>query len=216
MSRLSNVPTGSTERNHGVNTLNKCAGHGMNTMSRYVGGRHNFANKYAGKAREGTEMRLWAALLLGFIILLTGGCASPASPDRVVNVSTGDAKMNAGMATARATVAEFTAALASPKIGQTAFSVKMPVSDGSVTEHIWLSGVTYDGKAFHGTINNKPETVHTVKLDQAVTVPATEISDWMFVDNGVLAGGYTIRVLRDQMAPAERAEFDKSVPFTVK
>ena len=30
----------------------------------------------------------------------------------------------------------------------------------------------------------------------------------------ILAGGYTIRALRASQSPAERAEFDRSVPFT--
>jgi hypothetical protein len=38
----------------------------------------------------------------------------------------------------------------------------------------------------------------------------------MYIDKGVLVGGYTIRVLRDTMSPTDRADFDKSVPFEVK
>lgn len=162
-------------------------------------------------------MRRWY-LFVAALILAAGGCAqsNTGGSDPVVNVSTGDTRMNAAMATARSTVGTFTAAMKAPKSGQTAFSVKMPVTDGKETEHMWLAGVTYDGKAFHGTINNEPETVHTVKMGQAVDVEASKISDWMYVDNGTLVGGYTIHVLRDLMRPNERADFDKSVPFTVK
>jgi uncharacterized protein YegJ (DUF2314 family) len=37
----------------------------------------------------------------------------------------------------------------------------------------------------------------------------------MFVENGKLVEGYTLRVLRDSMSASERADFDKSVPFKV-
>ena len=37
----------------------------------------------------------------------------------------------------------------------------------------------------------------------------------MYVDHGKLVGGYTLRVLRDGLSPAERAEFDRSIPFKI-
>jgi uncharacterized protein YegJ (DUF2314 family) len=69
---------------------------------------------------------------------------------------------------------------------------------------------------FHARIDNDPEVVKSVKLGQAVTVRPQDISDWMYVDHGVLVGGYTLRVIRDAMTPAERAELDKSLPFKIQ
>ena len=164
-------------------------------------------------------MRRWI-FVLPVVALLCAGCSQPVAvsnvQDRVVNVSRNDASMNAAMETARKTVGKFTAALANPKSTHSGFAVKMPISDGSETEHFWLSNVTFDGKLFHGNINNEPETVKTVKLGQAMTLTQTQMSDWMYLENGKLVGGYTIRVLRDVMTPAERAEFDKTMPFTVQ
>jgi uncharacterized protein YegJ (DUF2314 family) len=48
-----------------------------------------------------------------------------------------------------------------------------------------------------------------------VKTAKNEISDWMYVENKKLIGGYTIRVLRDNMPPEERREFERSVPFTL-
>jgi hypothetical protein len=42
-----------------------------------------------------------------------------------------------------------------------------------------------------------------------------EISDWMYVDNGRLVGGTTVRVLRNSASEEEGAEFDQSVPFVI-
>jgi uncharacterized protein YegJ (DUF2314 family) len=58
--------------------------------------------------------------------------------------------------------------------------------------------------------------VSNVKIGDQATVDPESISDWMFVDNGKLVGGYTVRVLRDAMSAAEREEFDKSVPFKIE
>jgi hypothetical protein len=38
----------------------------------------------------------------------------------------------------------------------------------------------------------------------------------MYVENRKLVGGETLRVLRDTATPAERADFDKSVPFSIE
>ena len=161
-------------------------------------------------------MRFRLGLLLAFMTL-GAGCSKPtpqiADPIRLV--SKDDAQMNAAMATARTTVGTFITALKSPRSTQTAFSVKARFIDGNGVEYMWLVPVTYDGKTFHGEINNTPEKVTTVKLGQSVTVESSEIADWMYIDNGTLVGGYTTRALRDSMSPTERAEFDKTIPFTV-
>jgi len=133
-----------------------------------------------------------------------------------VPVSADDPIMNAAIAKARATVDIFETALRAPKASQAGFSIKIPIADGDDIEHFWLSKVRFDGSEFSGKIANSPETVHTVKMGQTVSVRAAEISDWMFIDHAKLVGGYTLRVLRDRLSPADRAEFDRSVPFQVE
>jgi uncharacterized protein YegJ (DUF2314 family) len=81
---------------------------------------------------------------------------------------------------------------------------------------MWLAPVSFTGAQFVGTVNNEPEKVKNVKNGQRVSVEPTKISDWMFVDNGKLVGGYTLRVLRDSASASERANFDKSVPFIIE
>ena len=147
--------------------------------------------------------------------MLNSGCTKHPVADRVVAVSGDDARMNAAIAKARATVGTFVTALRAPKKSQSRFSVKIPIPNGNGSEHFWLSDVRYDGSVFSGKIDNDPETVNTVKLGQAVSARAAEISDWMYVDHGKLIGGYTLRALRDRLSPSDRAEFDRSLPFKV-
>ena len=61
-----------------------------------------------------------------------------------------------------------------------------------------------------------PEKIRSVRMGQRVTVAPAKISDWMYVENRRLVGGHTLRVLRDALTPAERADFDASVPFVVE
>jgi uncharacterized protein YegJ (DUF2314 family) len=153
--------------------------------------------------------------IMGIAALAIAGCGKKSPPDRVVNVKEDDPGMNAAIEKARSSVETFIPLLKSPKPGQTSFSVKMAFVDGENTEHMWLIPVTFDGKVFRGTINNDPEKVKNVKIGQKASVEPDKISDWMYVENRKLVGGFTLRVLRDGMSPAERAEFDKGLPFKI-
>jgi uncharacterized protein YegJ (DUF2314 family) len=160
-------------------------------------------------------MARWLAII-GMTAFLVGGCSKKHPADKVTYVADDDPRMNAAMVKARSTVNTFIAALKSPQPGQSAFSVKMAFTDGTNTEHMWLTPVSYDGTQFQGTVNNEPEKVNTVKLGQKVTVAPSKISDWMYVENQKLVGGLTLRVLRDALTPAERVDFDKGVPFVIE
>jgi len=149
------------------------------------------------------------------VLVLVAGCGKKGSADKVTYVAENDPKMNAAIEKARTSVNTFAQALKAPKPGQSQFSVKMAFTDGKHTEHMWLTSVTFDGQKFHGTLNNDPEMVSNVKIGAKVSLESSKISDWMFVENGKLVGGYTLRVLRDSMSASERADFDKSVPFKV-
>ncbi len=146
-------------------------------------------------------------------LALLAGCGAKHPADRVTTVEDDDPQMNAAIDKARSSVNSFIQALKSPKPGQAGFSVKKPFQDDHGGEHIWLTPVQYDGQNFQGMVNNEPVTVKNVKFGDRVSVAPTEISDWMYIDNGRLVGGETLRVLRNTLSPQERAEFDQSMPF---
>jgi uncharacterized protein YegJ (DUF2314 family) len=155
-------------------------------------------------------------VLVTFALAVTFGCGKSDAQDRTVPVSADDPQMNAAIRDARRTVAKFIAALKSPKSSQAGFSVKMRIDDGDAVEHFWLSQVSFEGTVFRGVIDNDPDTVTNVRLGDPERVKPSEISDWMYVDHGVLVGGYTIRALRARLPAAERAEFDRSLPFKIE
>jgi uncharacterized protein YegJ (DUF2314 family) len=158
----------------------------------------------------------WRFALVAVALLAPGCEPSGGVADSVTFVEDDDPRMNAAIEKARATADSFIAALKAPKPGQAGFSVKMVFTAGDEGEHMWLAPVTYDGTQFHGTINNQPAIVKSVALGDEVSVAPAEISDWMYIDNGKLVGGETLRVLRDGLDADERAEFEKSLPFTME
>jgi uncharacterized protein YegJ (DUF2314 family) len=116
---------------------------------------------------------------------------------------------------ARRTVGVFIDAMRHPAAGQHDFEVKKPFKQGDVVEHIWLSDVTFSGNRFHGYVDNRPREIKGLRLGQRVSVNPGEISDWAFVENGRLVGGYTIRVLYAELPPAGRLALEKEARFRI-
>ena len=131
-------------------------------------------------------------------------CSRQASEDPVINVAENDAEMDAAVARAREQLPHFWQVFAHPEKGESDFSVKVRLKDANGTEHFWVNDIerTADGKIF-GVINNDPQIVKSVKLNDRVPVPEEKISDWLYMRNGKMVGNYTLRVLFKQMPPKE-------------
>jgi len=165
-------------------------------------------------------------------LLALGGCASqqtahpgghPVSREMkqegiepaYFTVTDKDKEMKSAVRQARKTVGTFIAALQHPTATQHDFEVKKPFIQGDNKEHIWLSNVTFSGNRFHGLVDNTPRNIKGLKLGQRVSVNPDEISDWAFVDNGNLVGGYTIRVLCSGCDPALKAKVEHEGNFRI-
>lgn len=143
----------------------------------------------------------------------SGVVKRPGEPDYVRAFD--EKLMDRAIQKAKDTKQEFIDTLQSKRPGTGDFAIKKPFPAGAGHEHIWLNEVSWDGKAFTATINDEPVDTKAVKLGDRVQVTPEEISDWMYVENGVLKGGYTIRVLHYQASPEEQKEFLKHVPFSI-
>ncbi|HWB61242.1 MAG TPA: DUF2314 domain-containing protein [Chthoniobacteraceae bacterium] len=171
-------------------------------------------------------------LLLLLPILALAGCATQQSSTRgthplsremrqegvepaFFSVTDKDTEMRMAVRDARGSVDKFIAALQSPAKTQHDFEVKKPfVQDGNV-EHIWLSHVTYSGHRFHGNVDNHPKFIKGLKFGQHVSVNPDEISDWAYIDNGQLVGGYTVRVLAGGMDEAGKKKLQTQGNFRI-
>jgi uncharacterized protein YegJ (DUF2314 family) len=125
------------------------------------------------------------------------------------------AAMHHAVIEARKTVGRFIIALKHPATGQQDFEVKKPFIQGNQVEHIWLSDVRFVGNRFQGQVDNQPRKIRGLKLGQLVSVNPNEISDWLYVDNGKLVGGYTVRAHYDELSPQQKQEFDRKADFKI-
>jgi uncharacterized protein YegJ (DUF2314 family) len=147
----------------------------------------------------------------------TAGRVTPApGGPGYAKISDNDKQMDRAVENAQRTLGFFMAALKAKKDGDTVFEIKKGFIDGDKVEHLWITRVTYDGKNFHGQIDNRPEEVNNVHMGQRVTVAPQEVSDWMFLKDGKLIGGYTTRVLYARLSPEDKAEFDKHAEFKIE
>ncbi len=115
---------------------------------------------------------------------------------------------------AHATLPNFIKTLQKPKPSQSQFSIKCAVSDQGQKRHVWIDDITFDGKKFHGKLGNRLMDKNT-KPGNKVEVAPDGVSDWMYIENHKLIGGYTLRAMRDSLSPQEKKEFDKSLTFAV-
>jgi uncharacterized protein YegJ (DUF2314 family) len=135
-------------------------------------------------------------------------------PDFIL-VQSDDPRMMEAHIEARSTVEQFIQALQTQKPSQSLFSVKAPITDGESVEHIWLGSVQFQDDKFIGIVDNEPGIVTDISLGDKISVERARISDWMYVDDGKLVGGFTLRAIRKRMSKRERIEFDRSIPFAI-
>ncbi|MFQ6575345.1 DUF2314 domain-containing protein [Pseudomonas sp. UM16] len=94
---------------------------------------------------------------------------------------------------------------AAVKIG---FSVS-PSNEATPTqENMWVSDVEFDGETIKGILINTPQWVTSLSAGDVITVPLSDLDDWMYVTDGVVYGGYTIDVIRSGLSIEERASHD--------
>jgi uncharacterized protein YegJ (DUF2314 family) len=123
--------------------------------------------------------------------------------------------MHLAVQEARKTIKTFIAALKQPSPGQQDFELKKRFVQGDQVEHIWLSNVKIVDNHFEGQIDNQPRKIDGLKLGQVVSVKRNEISDWLYIDNGTLVGGYTVRAHYNELTPQQKQEFDRDADFKI-
>ncbi|MCA6114793.1 DUF2314 domain-containing protein [Bradyrhizobium sp. WSM 1738] len=112
----------------------------------------------------------------------------------IVDINSGNPEMNAAIAKARATPT-FWASYEAPKSSETGHSLKVrfptPRNSG---EHIWMADVKKiaDGR-YSGKFANTPRDLPDKKAGEVAEFKEADISDWMFLRNGKIVGGETIR-----------------------
>ncbi len=150
----------------------------------------------------------WALLaaLTGVTILTIGPKPEVLAEDRspVVDVRTADMEMNAAIAHARDTLPTFWASYDAPKPSETGHSLKVRFLTRKGAEHIWMAEVKkLPNGAYSGHFANEPRDLPGKREGDLVEFAQGDISDWMFMRNGKIVGGETIKPLLKSMPKAD-------------
>jgi uncharacterized protein YegJ (DUF2314 family) len=132
-------------------------------------------------------------------------------PAPVVYAPQNDVEMNDAVARARKELATFEALTKSPMAGKTNFGVKVAIPHAGGEEHIWLGQPTFEADSVVGIVEDKPIYATGVTQGARVRVDRDAISDWMYMENGKLRGGYTMRVAIERLPEEQKAEQKKAL-----
>ena len=139
-------------------------------------------------------------------ILTIGPTPEVSADDRspVVDVRTTDPEMNAAIARARGSLATFWASYDAPKPSETGHSLKVHFSTRKGGEHIWIAEVKkLPNGSYSGRFANEPRDLPGRRAGEEVKFAEADISDWMFMRNGKIVGGETIKPLLKSMPKAD-------------
>ena len=141
-----------------------------------------------------------------FGILTIGPKPHVAAEDRspIVDVRTTDPEMNTAIARARGTLPTFWASYESPKPSEVGHSLKVRFSTRRGGEHIWMAEVRkLPNGTYSGRFANEPRDLPGKRAGDMVEFAQADISDWMFMRNGKIVGGETIKPLLKSMPKAD-------------
>ncbi len=124
---------------------------------------------------------------------------------------TGDPDMAAAFEAARGSVPGLVERLPKLQAAGIYASVKVPVTEGDLVEHIWLSDIRFGGGQVHGALGNVPLNLPSWSLGDPISIPLNRISDWMVIHEDRLIGGFTLFVTRNRLQGEDLASFDRQV-----
>ena len=182
-------------------------------------GPRGFYNSRMSRARIVT----WVLGIAGAFVGCTQGPAAKREPvvladsrPEVARIAVDDPLTAAGIVEARRTVGDFLKAYRARGSAQRDFRIKMLVAERGLVEQFWVRVDEASDDTFTGIVGNHPGDITGVKYGERVTVSARDISDWMYVENGVLRGGYSVRLMHDRLQPEERPAFERDMGFRIE
>jgi uncharacterized protein YegJ (DUF2314 family) len=135
----------------------------------------------------------------------------PRQPDFVQEAGIDQDLMERAIGRARATQNEFVAALQNQRPEASDFFIKRQLGN----QHVWLEQVEWDGQSFFAAVSAEQIDATQSQVSGRIEVRPDELTDWMYVEDGILRGGYTVRVLHYQSSPEQQRATLRSQDFTI-
>jgi uncharacterized protein YegJ (DUF2314 family) len=110
---------------------------------------------------------------------------------------------------ARNTLPIFLRRLARTEPGDSGFYVKYPFmtddDSGINAEQVWLAGIHFRSGSYYGILSSTPKYFIGVKKGDTVIFDTDIITDWMYIQNGKIHGGRSIKYLLEKIPENQRS-----------
>jgi uncharacterized protein YegJ (DUF2314 family) len=132
--------------------------------------------------------------------------------DKVIPFQSNDERMNAAIEAARKTPPKFFEAFVAKNPNQKSFLLKVRFEAEGKSEHIWMADINASVFPLEGTVANEPK-IPGMKFMARATFHPTQITDWMYIEDGYVIGGFTTYLIRSNLTPPQRADYDAKAPY---
>jgi uncharacterized protein YegJ (DUF2314 family) len=136
-------------------------------------------------------------------------------PARTMQTDLLDREISQIAGDARDTLPGFFRHLNSKKSGENGFSVKYPLAadDGSGVgiEQVWLTGIQFKDGVYYGILAGSPTHLNGMKKGDKIIFDTEIITDWMYMQNGKIIGGYSIKYLLEKIPEDQRSEKEQKL-----
>jgi uncharacterized protein YegJ (DUF2314 family) len=149
----------------------------------------------------------WRFMGIAFVFLAFVAIPPAVAEDKVYSFSESDPEMNAAIRKARDSLPIFWSKFAAPSSHEKDFTLKIKIDDENGTEHFWCGMIEGNSTSATCVIDNDPQTVKSVSIGQRIAADPASISDWMYMRDGKIVGGETIRVILPRLSKDEAEEF---------
>jgi len=93
---------------------------------------------------------------------------------------------------------------------ESGFSIKHPFradnGSGIGMEQLWLNGIHFKDGEYFGVLASIPLYVSGLQKGDTVALDMDAVTDWMYVRDGKIAGGRSIKYLLEQIPESRRSE----------
>lgn len=128
----------------------------------------------------------------------------------VYRVESEDKKMKKAIRQAKAFFNEFETAIKSDNPNFKNFLLKKGFESPNGEEYLWVRNILINkvNNNYVGIVANEPLYTKAVQNGDFIEINSDDVGDWMYLDNNVVKGGYTLKLLRNRMSKKERQQFD--------
>jgi uncharacterized protein YegJ (DUF2314 family) len=128
----------------------------------------------------------------------------------VVGADSDDPEMEKAVEDARKSWSDFVKAFEAKAEGTDNFGVKFPFDAPENKEFMWVEVTSIDEEFVTGKLANDPVWVKDLQLGSRVKRKVSEIADWMYIKDGDIVGGYSVKVLLKRQAEEQAKESESN------